>query len=244
MLSWTVAHVRPNRRPARPRLPPGHRGTDAVLGPNSPRSARVALTLLTAAVVLLAGLHGLDKLLELHPFFFDLDREMNLPTWVATAQLAVAAALSFGAARLAEIPASRGWLMLAALLAFVSLDEQVGLHEYLGSQATDSQQPVWILLYLPLGAAGLVAAALVSRDVHATLGVRRPMVVVVACFALAGAAELAGGGMARGSLGWNLELIVEEMSELMAVSVTVSVAIAVIIVKLEAAREQGRHVRV
>ncbi|MDQ3894964.1 MAG: hypothetical protein M3292_09960 [Actinomycetota bacterium] len=65
--------------------------------------------------------------------FFDVDSEQNLPTWFSVIELALAASLAFV---IAVKPRSehavrhrRRWLLLAAILALMSLDELASVHE-------------------------------------------------------------------------------------------------------------------
>jgi hypothetical protein len=89
----------------------------------------VALTLLSLGFVLTAPAHPM-----LHEMrrFVDLLVEHNLPTWWSVALLAIAALAhlaAFVAARNAGAPGAAYWLVTAAVLAVLSLDDQSQLHE-------------------------------------------------------------------------------------------------------------------
>jgi hypothetical protein len=107
-----------------------------------PFSSRLRRTLpLLAGVLTGAGLAAEVALYaggrrELGPLvaFLSLSYEGNLPTWYASALLLLCAlvlAAVAGAARRAGEAGGRAWGVLAAVFAFLSLDEAVGLHEHL-----------------------------------------------------------------------------------------------------------------
>ncbi len=101
--------------------------------------------------------------------FLDMDRERNLPTWFAGAQLLTIGVLAMLIGRLRDLepPPSRVFFILAGLLFFfLSIDEITGLHEKitLVTKGVDwvphlpGHRGVWVFLYLPLGLVLVVAA--------------------------------------------------------------------------------------
>ncbi|WP_147253767.1 hypothetical protein [Pseudonocardia hierapolitana] len=89
----------------------------------------VALTLLSLGFVLADPAHPAWRALRL---FVDVLVEHNLPTWWSVALLATAALAHFATfvvARNAGAPGAAYWLVTAAVLAFLSLDDQSQLHE-------------------------------------------------------------------------------------------------------------------
>ena len=128
---------------------------------------RVWTVLLAAVGVLVAGhvvgmvfIHGLghDHVFGLVPMF-SLDGESNLPAWFSGGILAFSALLLLITA-LAERRRGEpwiGWMGLAVIFAFLSLDEVAVVHERLGWAAGDLagaegtlQEYAWVAVYLPV----------------------------------------------------------------------------------------------
>jgi hypothetical protein len=98
--------------------------------------------------------------------FVQLNGEANLPTWYSTSQLSLAAVLawvcgSFG--RLRGLSGGWAWRIVAAALAFVSLDEVGQVHERVSTYADRwlaTGGPDWWAWTIPYGTAGVLGAFL------------------------------------------------------------------------------------
>ncbi len=191
--------------------------------------------LLGAVALLLVVLYGASKLVtdcSLCPeieVFVHLDGEANLPSWFSSTLWLVAAALAGAvAASRAAGPTGlgRSWWGLAALCAFLSLDEAAMVHERFGNRLGGAVSAGDVLYYnwLLYGIAAVAVAGLVF------LPFLRALPRGTACrILLAGAVFLSGaigvemlGGASRagaidliqGRLAWGLELMVEEFLEM------------------------------
>jgi hypothetical protein len=111
--------------------------------------------------------------------YVHLDHERNLPTWVASTQLALLAGhfacMGFMAAPRGRTPTQLAWFLCAAAALFLSLDEATGLHEAAGvivGEATRDAEGsslssvihrypsyYWAVVYVPLGVPLLALAA-------------------------------------------------------------------------------------
>lgn len=136
------------------------------------------LRALWAVQILLAWLHAMitwappDTYPQALVRLVHLDREANLPTWFASSQLLLLAALFGGIALLETTRGQRTrrlwpWLACAAGATFLSIDEAATLHEALGTfieQAVDRAPAgsflrwigkfpsyYWVLVYVPIG---------------------------------------------------------------------------------------------
>lgn len=88
------------------------------------------LVLLGAATIVLRFGYGHDHVFGLVPRF-DLDRELNVPTWYSSTLLLMAALLLGAVAvgrRAARDPFARHWAGLAIIFMLLSLDEAASLH--------------------------------------------------------------------------------------------------------------------
>ncbi|GAA5130886.1 hypothetical protein [Pseudonocardia adelaidensis] len=113
--------------------------------------------------------------------FVDLLVEHNLPTWWSVALLATAALVHFAtflAARIAGAPEARSWLVTAAVLAVLSLDDQSQLHErseQLGRLLVTETGDFPFYWLIPGAVAGVAVAAAVAAlavRVHARARLR------------------------------------------------------------------------
>ena len=97
------------------------------------------------------------------PPLWNLDAEANIPVWWSAVLLltvsGLAAALAWADEERSRAPL---WLLAAAVLAFLSLDEVAGLHERLGDAITadDGNIRQWVLV---LGPVLLVLVAILAR---------------------------------------------------------------------------------
>jgi hypothetical protein len=197
-----------------------------------PAPGRVAERILVATLVLaLAGV-AVQTAVDLFDFWA-LDREVEVLlvdsdlgvfTW---ASVAATFGVALGAFLLSlAAPERRNVLWLvAAVAAFLSLDDQVGIHERLGDLADRAEslarwepsRVLWPGLYLPLLAALAVALVAVARELPRDA--RRFVVAGLALLAAAVALEVLSAGVIRsghdrGSLLYELETVLEEGAEL------------------------------
>jgi hypothetical protein len=168
------------------------------------RIAWTALPLVAAAglaVEVLAHLRP-DPALEPWMELFSLSFEGNVPTWYATVLLFTCALLLLGRASRAE--RSRGrWAVLGAAVAYVSLDEAVGLHERLNDVVPRSGvfYYSWILPAAAIVIVLFLAYLPFLRELPADL--RRRLLV-------AGAVYVTGALLLELPLGWVAERSGEE----------------------------------
>jgi hypothetical protein len=99
--------------------------------------------------------------------FLSLSAEGNLPTWYATCLLFWCSLLlveNGQKARAMGEPRARTWLLLAALFLYMSLDEAVEIHEYLGD-LFDGQGILYFSWVIPASGFVVVVGALCARFV-------------------------------------------------------------------------------
>src|SRR5512144_2132534 len=150
---------------------------------------------------------------------FDADSDFCVYAWVATVAIFLSAVGMFVVERLDP----RGGLhrLLAAALAFLSLDEMVGIHEHLGrvgvwlGYSEDAGRVVWPLVYLPL-IGGVALLLWRFAETTSALGgryIRAGLVMLGAAVVLEmGSTKLADGQHGRWL--YELEVIVEQNLEL------------------------------
>ncbi len=128
------------------------------------RPERVALTLVTILVILIV-VHllamqanfnpalGLKEKFGFHYWqlaFFDLDEEESFGTWFNSGLLLIAAVLLIHRARVLRAEGQdwhRWWLILGAGFCVLSMDEVVGMHEWVNSMMEDTP---WTLIAFPI----------------------------------------------------------------------------------------------
>ena len=175
-----------------------------------------------AHVVNLLGLPVFDRPVAL----FDLDAERNIPTWWASAKLAVIG-LTLGL----MLPAMRAmrrreWVVIAvaaAAFGFMSLDEFASLHEELGRRTRTDLLPTtgaWPFVYGGMGLAGAAWLALAgrrlwARDPGAAAGLIGGLVCLIASAAVL---DLANNVLEPGHAALEGMMVIEEMGEQFAVS--------------------------
>ncbi len=175
------------------------------------------------AVVLQTILHFTDVLVfDFRYNIINPDSEQNIPNWgsASTTFVAAVAALLLGLVSSGRLRAR--YLVLAAILAFFSLDDAVGLHELfvLGTVAgvEQAERFVWPLLYLPLLVAGLLLLVAAAR--RAFWRARVTVLVGLAMLVAAVAVEYIGGlirnldGVTVESLTYAFPVTIEEGLEL------------------------------
>jgi hypothetical protein len=125
--------------------------------------------------------------------FLDVDGEGNLPSWYSVVLMALAAvvvALVAAQRRRAEAHDVHAWHLLAAVVALMSLDEMVSLHEATGKLLDDRVDlPVlgkyaWVV---PGAAATVVAARVLVRAVRGLPALTRRRLVASASVFIGGA---------------------------------------------------------
>ncbi len=99
-----------------------------------------------------------------HVSIFDLDAEESFGTWFSAGVLALAAMLLHGRSRLARAEPGGwhlGWFILSLGFLFLSVDEVVGLHEYLNTFLEDGSWTV-----VGAGIAAVVGLSFVPFLIH------------------------------------------------------------------------------
>jgi hypothetical protein len=194
----------------------------------------LALALLSLGFVIADPAHPLLRDVRL---FLDMLVEHNLPTWWSVALLATAALAHFAtfvAARNAGAPGAAYWLVTAAVLAFLSLDDQSQLHERseeLGRLVVTETGDFPFYWLIPGALAGLgVAAAVVTLAVRVHARARLLLIggIVLMLAAGLGLEVVQGLFMAAGNegTGFVLGYHVEELGEDVGVILLIGAAVA------------------
>jgi hypothetical protein len=182
----------------------------------------VGLTLL--AVIGQTAAHLLNVVLfdrEVH--LLDVDAERTLFSWASASTIFAAAAF---AALLAALRPERArpLLGLSAVLAFLSVDDALGIHERVSNRIGDwlpsvgeLNRVIWPLVYLPLLAYVFVVLVVLAHGLRPTPArlVRVGLALLVAAVVLEMASQLLfASGLDRGDLGYEVEAALEEGAEL------------------------------
>jgi hypothetical protein len=194
----------------------------------------VALALLSLGFVLA---DPADPLLRGVRLYLDLLVEHNLPTWWSVALLATAALAhitTFVAARGAGAPEAAYWLVTAAVLALLSLDDQSQMHERseaLGRLVVSETGDFPFYWLIPGALAGLgVAAAVVALAVRVNARARALLIggIVLMLAAGLGLELVQGLFMAAGNegIGFVVGYHVEELGEDVGVILLIGAAVA------------------
>lgn len=185
------------------------------------RVLRAGIWLAVAAVAVQTVLHLANLVLFGSRFtILDVESDVSLWAWASTAAEAAAAAT---AALLAILPRRIAWrlVLLAALLAFLSADDILTIHERISVEQLGpiphASRLVWVLVFAPiLGLTGLLLV-LESRRVPVSIGrvlVAGLVMLVVAVAMEATTPVLFALGFDHGSVPYELEAVVEEGLEL------------------------------
>ncbi len=196
------------------------------------RAAEVASWILTAALVAATAGVAVQTAVDLVDFWaFDrsveillADSDVSVFSW---ASVAATVAVALGAVLLTTVmPRSRALLwFVAGTAAYLSLDDQLGIHERVGDLADRADSLVrweparvfWPLVYLPLLAAFLLALRHVARRLPVRqarfLLVGIALLVAAVAFELLSAAVVRAG-FDRSSVVYELEVVLEEGAEL------------------------------
>jgi hypothetical protein len=195
--------------------------TDPTANPLEPRVLRAGVWLTIAAVAVQTILH-LGNIVSFDRSFtlLDVDSDLSLWAWASTAAEAAAAAT---AALLAVLPRRIAWrlVLLAALLAFLSADDILALHERISVEQLGpiphAARLVWVVVWAPiLGLTGLLLF-FESRRVPSSIGrlvIRGLVMLAVAVVMEAATPILFALGFDHGSLPYEAEAVVEEGLEL------------------------------
>jgi hypothetical protein len=153
----------------------------------------------------------------------DVDAERTLFSWASVGIIFAAAVL---AALLAALRPERArpLLGLAAILAFLSVDDALGIHERLSNRVGDwlpsvseLNRIIWPLIYLPLLAYVFVVMVVLAHGLRRTPArlVRLGLALLVTAIVLEMASALLfASGLDRGDLGYEIEAALEEGAEL------------------------------
>lgn len=187
-------------------------------GRNQVASAGIYLTL--TAVAIQTVLHVLNVALSADIRTIDVNAEYSLFAWLASVEI-FAAALACGLLAVSGLGRKAFLLTLAGLIAFLSLDEALVIHERIATRVValldvspSWDSVIWPVLYLPLLATVLILLVLESRR-----GPRLTSLLVLAglgCLAAAVAAELVSFPYStdEGGIPHAIEGAVEEALEL------------------------------
>lgn len=214
--------------------------------PRSPSSVvistRATARWLLAVIGALAALHllaawlrfglGHDSVHGLLPLL-DLNVERGFGTWYSGAALLAGAALALviaAAKRAVGDPFTRHWHGMAAILAYLSLDEVIGLHErlsILGARLVPASTAI-LYSWVVFGVAAALAVGLAYLRFAAALAPRARWLLVASAATFLGGAvgvEMVGGVVAlRGgdeTLRFTLWVLVEESMEMGGVAILI-----------------------
>ncbi len=179
-------------------MAPGTRPTAAATGVVAPGPLRAPLLAATAVVALAGAVAELGEYALGWPEpaveLLSLSYEANLPTWYATVLLFSCGALLASIARSAAAHRARWWV-LAAIFAYMSLDEAIEIHEYLG-WLVEGKGLLYFAWVIPAGAIVLVLGLAYLPLLRALAPVTRNR------FVLAGALYVGGALLMELPLGW------------------------------------------
>jgi hypothetical protein len=210
----------------------------------------VAIAIVTVTAQSVGHLVGV-RLLDDRYLHLNADDELGLAAWTSSSATFAAA---FGVLLLAllEKTIDRRLIALALLLAFFSLDDAVVVHERVGEKIADAlgygedaERLIWLVLFLPLFALGLVLLVYASRRLPAALD--RVLKWGIGLFVVALAAELlssviySAADVERGSWPDVLEVIVEEGAELAGWILVATGFLAAVLVLLDEDRAPERR---
>ena len=232
----------------RARAWPGERALAAGSVPLA-RLARTGLAVALAALVLQSAAHLVNDLaLDRRFRHLNADVDGNLLSWVSA--LATFAAASAALALAAAVPPRRRRLVaLAAILAFFSADEVIGIHENLGAAFALVGLPdvagIWFPVYLPVFALTIWLLWTVAADVPAAA---TTLVLGVALLVAAIGAEVLRAGWVHvldrstSGVAYSLEVAVEEGAELAGwILIATGLTVAVRAASWSAASEPGQE---
>lgn len=232
-------------------------GATAALEPSTAALERRTLRVGVALALALAALQSIAHLIDV--VFFDLrvdminaDSDSGAFAWASSVATFCAALLL---CLLAVMRPTRTWplVALAGAVAFMSLDDMVGLHERVSGLGT-TLGPIehfarifWPLVFMPLLAATFVGLLGVAAGLRVAPG--RALLAGLALLVVAIALEMASPilfalGSDHGELAYELEVVLEEGAELAGwILVSTGLAAALLTSAPEASRGEAHHAR-
>ena len=181
------------------------------------------LVLIHVVFVAVRALTGHDHLYGLVPLF-DLDRELNVPSFFSGALFLLDALLFFLVARAAPVAgARRVWRFLCGLFLFLAFDELYSVHERLTGPVREALHTsgllyfAWVIVYLP--AVAIVTAVFAPVWWRLAEPERRRLAIAAAVYLLGAVVVEMVSGAYRGpsnrwSPGYGLLVAVEEGLEM------------------------------
>jgi hypothetical protein len=196
--------------------------------------ALVALSVVAQTAGHLTNLVFLDREIDA----LDIKSERSLWTWASTAAAAIAAA-ALGLVAIVRRTMTLRLFTLAGLLAFLSADDMVALHEQIDvpqlGPVPHASRLVWPLIWSPILGLTLLLLLLLGRS--AMPPIRRVLLIGLACLVTAIALEvtspvLFAAGMGTGTPVFEAEEIVEENLELLGIGLIATSASALLVAEL------------
>lgn len=188
------------------------------------RILRAGLVASLAAASIQTLCHVADvALFERRFVLLDADHDQSAFAW---ASVSATAAAALAAALLAAVRARWRFVVLAALLAFLSLDDLIQIHERIGElddalglpHALQFRRLVWVIVFLPLLAAVAVLLWRTAAEAPPRTGsvVRGGVIVLAAAVALEAATPvLFQFNWGQDSIPYETEVVLEEGAELL-----------------------------
>jgi hypothetical protein len=190
------------------------------------------LGLLLAADAVVVLLHVVNELAGLYTEMFNLDKEENLSTWLASGQFLAVAAAAGLLARLSNGRIRLAALALALVFAYFSLDEVALVHEKLANHASGAlgDLPKLPILYSPIAivcAAALWVLSPVARDAFGSVLPLLAGFGLLATSVVLDAADLQALDLPR----FRPLIILEEAAELAGTALLAAVLLALVLLR-------------
>ncbi len=202
----------------------------------SVKPKRVAMIFLTVSLIMVLGHIGGRITDHFYGrtfgfYFFDLNREDSIPTFVSSMGLGICSLLLFVVAHLVKRNRSSGflyWIGLAILFLYMAVDETVRIHEKLGGPLRGVYNPealydmVWLI---PYGALAILVGVIYLRFVLRLPGETKVLFIVSGLVYLSGVAgfEYLGGRQDAlygiGNFAYQAFVVLEEGLELLGMGI-------------------------
>ncbi len=202
----------------------------------SVKPKRVAMIFLTVSLIMVLGHIGGRISDHFYGrtfgfYFFDLNREDSIPTFVSSMGLGICSLLLFVVAHLVKRNRSSGflyWIGLAILFLYMAVDETVRIHEKLGGPLRGVYNPealydmVWLI---PYGALAILVGVIYLRFVLRLPGETKVLFIVSGLVYLSGVAgfEYLGGRQDAlygiGNFAYQAFVVLEEGLELLGMGI-------------------------
>ena len=176
----------------------------------------------------------------------DLDREGNFTTWLSSMELAIAGAVALG---LAAVRGRRRWIVVALGLFYLSMDESIQIHEWIGGMLWNSNLRFgfivppypWILFFTPiLLAFGIWMLTFVRDELRDQPRLRWLGLVALSFMAASLPLEVMGGMFERVSLRWvRVATTLEETCELIGEATMLYLLVSFFVRSLAPPRERA-----